>query len=236
MSKPIELMEALQRGQTEGFREPGDSLAADCIAGLVDRDLQELRAKDSLTGFSDREIYTFETVNEDRTGFDIFMAELTFVYPEDLTGDLLNHKPLSLEAFMARAYVAEYDSQHDTLTLISSDPLTELLPRHASHFGSSVPPLDAVLDEYDAPPLNRANYSGQHYICDYPGVPGVFCGEPMCRSSYCWIKDNLCLIYLVFAGGDWLKIDFYPFHTRLDAAGMEKVRAASTPRYLREQP
>ncbi|HEX5314022.1 MAG TPA: hypothetical protein VFX38_03815, partial [Gammaproteobacteria bacterium] len=100
-------------------------------------------------------------------------------------------------------------------------------------FRPSAPALDKVLDQFEPPKEgDLKEYSGRHYVCDY-GTPAMHCDDPWCWSQLCWIKNNLCLIYL--DGGTYFRgVTLYPFHTHVDEEGMERVRAARIPRYLRE--
>src|SRR5690625_2814486 len=164
----ISLPEALNRGHSEGFQSEG-GVFTNCIAGLEDEDLQELRAQGRIARLLERNPETFERVELPRSILPA-MDRLTFVFSSDLGDDLICCYTSVLDDFMSHAFLAEYDSDGDTLTLLSPEPLSELLPRHAAHFTTRVPTLDTVLDVYEPSPVTGldASYSGQHYLCDYP--------------------------------------------------------------------
>ncbi len=217
---------ALHCGQAQGFRGWADG-ALNGIAGLESQHMLTLLVNGNLGVVTERDPDTFEVVMDGLT--------LVFFDDDELFTGLVEYG-LGLERFVAGAYLAEYDSERDMLSLISSEPLSTLLRRHATLFRTAAPALDAVLgDGYKPPPINElANYSGQHYVCDYLHEDlQLLCGERLCESHYCWIEDDLCLIYLELSGSNWHHMRLYPFRTRVDAVGMEKIRA-SEPLYRRE--
>ncbi|MCF8719298.1 hypothetical protein [Nitrospina gracilis] len=145
-----------------------------------------------------------------------------FVYSDGFSEDLWSYQPPdTLDDLLHHAYFCLYNQRpKPMLTLASVDNvyliLLELMKglagRPIVHMSE---PKFLKFDKVDIAKIAELkDFSGRLGGCGDSYAPtDDACGEPMCQSTFAWIKDHICLIYMVGSCDGFLEIKLFPFRT-----------------------
>ena len=145
-----------------------------------------------------------------------------FVYSDGFSEDLWSYQPpATLEDLLHHSYFCLYNQKpRPMLTLASVDNvyliLLELMKDSVGKPIASIKDQKFLaFDKVDvAKVLELKNFSGRLGGCgeSYASTNDA-CGEPMCQSTFAWIKDYICLIYMVGSCDGFIEIKLMPFRT-----------------------
>lgn len=161
-----------------------------------------------------------------------------FVYSDGFSEDLWSHQPPdTLEDLLHHSYFCLYNQKpKPMLTLASVDNvyliLLELLKeREGQPIESAANQAYLKFDKVDAAKIMELKeFSGRLGGCgeSYASTDDA-CGEPMCQSTFAWIKDYICLIYLVGSCDGFIEIKLLPFRTTEKSTTIPKVEITPAP-------
>lgn len=170
---------------------------------------------------------------------DLENNDYCFVYSDGFSEDLWSYQPPeTLEDLLHHSYFCLYNQKpRPMLTLASVDNvyliLLELMKENAGK------PIASIKDQkflgFDKVDIEKVlelkEFSGRLGGCgeSYASTNDA-CGEPMCQSTFAWIKHHICLIYMVGSCDGFIEIKLLPFRTT------EKETTIPTPRMASAEP
>ncbi|CAI2719650.1 hypothetical protein [Nitrospina watsonii] len=153
---------------------------------------------------------------------DLENNDYCFVYSDGFSEDLWSYQPPdTLEDLLHHSYFCLYNQKpKPLLTLASVDNVYLILLELMKNMGGQpIPPLkEQKFLQFDKVNVEKITdlkeFSGRLGGCgESHASTDDACGEPMCQSTFAWIKDYICLIYMVGSCDGFLEIKLLPFRT-----------------------